>query len=90
MPGRSISAFILAETSFLVGIQFNRLQFTIRHGWVKARQQEQPRGRWIIWADEAELERLRQLHRRPSSYHVRRLWVEERPGSDSPESAAIG
>lgn len=46
----------------------------IRRGWVRARKQER---RWIVWADEAEVERLRRLHRLPRGYHTRRLWVEE-------------
>lgn len=53
-----------------------------RRGWVKARQlQQQPR-RWVAWADEAELERLRQLHELPRGYHTRRLWFEPEGGSD--------
>ncbi len=53
-----------------------------RRGWVKARQlQQQPR-RWVVWADEAELERLRQLHELPRGYHTRRLWFEPEGGSE--------
>ncbi len=47
----------------------------IGRGWVKARQQ-QPR-RWIIWANEAEVECLHQRHQRPSGYYTRRIWVGE-------------
>jgi DNA invertase Pin-like site-specific DNA recombinase len=49
----------------------------IRRGWVTGRQQAEPPQRWILWADEAELERLRERHRRPTSYYTRRQWVEE-------------
>lgn len=33
----------------------------IRRGWVHARQLPGPQGRWIVWADEEEQERLRRL-----------------------------
>ncbi len=49
----------------------------IRRGWVKARQEEHPPKRWIIWADGPEVERIRRLHQRPAGYHTRRLWIDE-------------
>jgi hypothetical protein len=48
----------------------------IRRGWVAAHQQEQPPHRWILWADPAEVERLRERHQRPPGYYTRRRWVE--------------
>src|SRR5262249_57668143 len=36
----------------------------IQRGQVRARQEEQGLHRWIVWADPAEMERLRQYHRR--------------------------
>jgi len=33
----------------------------LRRGWVHARQLSGPQGRWILWADSDELERLRRL-----------------------------
>ena len=56
------------------------LHHWIRRGWVQARQQAEPPRRWIVWADAAEVEWLRQLHQRPAGYHTRRLWVEDRDG----------
>jgi DNA invertase Pin-like site-specific DNA recombinase len=48
-----------------------------RRGWVKARQQPEPQRRWIVWADEEELKRLRGLRALPNGYHVRKkLWIE--------------
>jgi DNA invertase Pin-like site-specific DNA recombinase len=49
----------------------------IKRGWVKARQQENPPRRWIIWADGMEIEQLRERHQRPNGYYTRRLWVDE-------------
>ncbi len=37
-------------------------------GWVNGRRLPGPRGRWILWADESEVERLRQLRQ------TRRRW----------------
>jgi hypothetical protein len=51
----------------------------IQRGWVRARQEQEPRprGRWIVWADEKELKRLRGLRALPKGYHVReKLWVQ--------------
>lgn len=46
----------------------------IRRGWAKARPQGK---RWIVWADGAEITRLRERHQRPLGYYTRRRWVEE-------------
>jgi DNA invertase Pin-like site-specific DNA recombinase len=48
----------------------------IRRGWVTAHQQEQPPYRWILWADPAEVARLRERHQRPPGDYTRRRWVE--------------
>jgi DNA invertase Pin-like site-specific DNA recombinase len=39
-----------------------------RVGWVHGRKQEEPRGRWILWADADELGRLRQLRACPRTW----------------------
>ena len=40
----------------------------LRRGWVHGRQLPVAGGRWIIWADPDELERLRRLHKCPRSW----------------------
>jgi len=40
----------------------------VRRGWVHARQLPVAGGRWILWADADELDRLRRLHRCPRSW----------------------
>ena len=47
-----------------------------RRGGVRARQQEGTH-RWIIWADDAERERLREHHQQPHGDAVRQQWVAE-------------
>jgi hypothetical protein len=46
-------------------------------GWVKARQYENRKKRWVIWADSKEIERLRQLRIEPIGSRLRRRWFEK-------------
>ena len=48
----------------------------LRRGWVHARQLPGVCGRWIVWADEDELDRLRRLRARSRS------WSEDPPSED--------
>ncbi len=48
----------------------------IRRGWVRARQEQGRQRRWVVWANEVEVERLRRLRSLPAGHHVRRkLWA---------------
>jgi DNA invertase Pin-like site-specific DNA recombinase len=67
----------LTDLAHAIGMPPVTLFTWIRRGWVTGRQQADSPRRWILWADEAELERLRERHRRPTSYYTRRQWVEE-------------
>jgi DNA invertase Pin-like site-specific DNA recombinase len=51
----------------------------IRRGWVRARRQEQPSPRWVIWADATELERLRERRQRPLGAAARQHWLAAHP-----------
>jgi Recombinase zinc beta ribbon domain len=51
----------------------------IRRGWVRARRQEQPSPRWVIWADAAELKRLRERRQRPLGADARQHWLAAHP-----------
>ena len=51
----------------------------VRRGWVKARQHSIPPKHWIIWADEAELERLKTHRQRPISEILQQRWKGEVP-----------
>lgn len=48
----------------------------IREGWVKAEQQEHPPRQWIIWADETEIERLKQLRTKSTGQHNHQHFLE--------------
>ena len=47
----------------------------IRRGWVEVRRQESS-GRWIVRADEVEVERLRRLRSLPMGHHDHNRWLE--------------
>jgi DNA invertase Pin-like site-specific DNA recombinase len=51
----------------------------VRRGWVKARQQSEFPRHWIIWADEAELERLKTHRQQPPGEILRQRWQGEVP-----------
>jgi DNA invertase Pin-like site-specific DNA recombinase len=48
----------------------------IQAGWVKAHQQEPPRRQWVIWADDAEIERLKQLRTQSTGQHNHQRFME--------------
>jgi len=52
------------------------LETWIRRGRVRAHQRDEPRRRWVIWADAAELARLRGLRERSVADEARRRWTE--------------
>jgi DNA invertase Pin-like site-specific DNA recombinase len=54
----------------------------VKRGWVKAYRQETT-GYWIVWADEAEIEKLRQRRARPAGYYSRKLWLHSAPPEET-------
>jgi hypothetical protein len=69
----------LVDLARALGMPPTTLRTWADRGWVTARQQPQPPRRWVIWADEAELQQLRQRRGRPAGYYTRRRWVQEEP-----------
>lgn len=61
-------------------ISRSRLYNWIQRDWVRARQLDDRGHRWVIWADAAEMERLRQLQQRSTAEEARRRWRDE-PGT---------
>ncbi|MEL6385037.1 MAG: recombinase family protein [Cyanobacteria bacterium J06626_18] len=51
----------------------------VRRRWVRARQEPQYPHHWIIWADEAELNRLRQHRQQPIGNVLRQRWKGQVP-----------
>lgn len=65
-----------AELVRMLGIPRGSLHHWIRQGLVRARQLDEPLHRWVVWADEAEQERLRQYHQRAIGDDFRHRWTE--------------
>ena len=72
----------LGELAGRVQMPKQTLYTWIRRGWVSSRQLQDHARRWVVWADEAELERLRRLHELPRGYHTHRKWIELQGGDD--------
>ncbi|WP_018638028.1 recombinase family protein [Parafrankia elaeagni] len=66
-----------------IGMPAATLYTWIRRGWATGRQDSRPPYRWIITADQAEIERLRALHQLPAGYHNRRRWTDD-PAEEQP------
>jgi hypothetical protein len=69
----------LAELAQTLGMPPVTLYNWIKRGWARARQDTPAPHRWIVWADDAEVARLRQHAQRPAGYYTRRLWVGDEP-----------
>jgi hypothetical protein len=78
----------VAELAQVLGMPLATLQGWIRRGWVRGWQQAQPPRRWVVWADEAEIARLRERHQRPAGHYTRRLWVDEAQDRADVEAAS--
>lgn len=79
-PGRC--EWWLAELAHMLGMPPVTLYHWLRRGWLTARQEQHQPRRWIVWADAAEVARLRALHHRPAGYATRRRWVNEEAEGD--------
>ncbi|QUY40343.1 recombinase family protein [Acaryochloris marina] len=51
----------------------------LRRGWVKARQQSEHSRCWIVWADQAEVDRLKRYRQSPVGETLRQRWKGEVP-----------
>jgi hypothetical protein len=63
----------LSDLQRLVGIPKSTLHAWRQRGWLQARWHT-PTQRWVVWADTAELERLKQRHALPAGYYSRQQW----------------
>jgi len=66
-----------------IGMPAVTLYLWAYRGWLRARRQEQPPRRWIVWADAKEVERLRQRCQHPAGYYTRQRWVAEEANTGS-------
>jgi DNA invertase Pin-like site-specific DNA recombinase len=66
----------LAALAREIGMPAATLFGWLKRGWITGRQDTRAPYRWIITADSAEVERLRELHQLPAGYHTRRRWTD--------------
>jgi hypothetical protein len=50
-----------ADLAARLGMSLDALRRWMRVGWVHARKLSDPRGRWTVWADAEELDRMERL-----------------------------
>jgi Recombinase zinc beta ribbon domain/Recombinase len=74
----------LATLAREIGMPAPTLFGWLQRGWATGQQDTRPPYRWIITADQAEVERLRALHQLPAGYHNRRRWA----GISTPASSS--
>ncbi len=67
----------LADLAHMISMPPVTLYNWIQRGWVRARQADPPPHRWILWADAAAIEHLRERAQRPAGYYTRRLWIND-------------
>ena len=61
-----------------IGMPDSTVYGWLKQGWLKGRKQESPPYRWIVYADEAEIERLKQGRQLPLSDRIRQQWLGEK------------
>jgi hypothetical protein len=66
----------LPELARQIGMPVVTLYGWLQRGWVKGRHHTQGSRRCIVWADAAEVERLRQRHQQPSADKIRARWLD--------------
>jgi DNA invertase Pin-like site-specific DNA recombinase len=75
-----------ADVSQTLGLPKSTLEHWVRRGWVRGRQEPDGLRRWIVWADAAELARLRAYRQRPISAELRQRWLDWKEMADDPGS----
>jgi DNA invertase Pin-like site-specific DNA recombinase len=58
----------LTDLALELGMPTPTVHCWLRHGWISARKLVGAGGRWILWADEEELDRLRRLRASPRGW----------------------
>src|SRR5262249_29541842 len=77
------------ELASQLAVSHNSLCYWIEHGLVRARKESGGWHRWIVWADAAELERLRACRHRDVAAEHRCRWTAVYTGTDHPKGTAL-
>jgi DNA invertase Pin-like site-specific DNA recombinase len=79
----------LRELAQAVDMPHITLYNWVCRGWVTARREEPPPQRWILWADAAEVARLRERHRRSLSEEAHDRWCAQPPVTTADPSSTL-
>jgi DNA invertase Pin-like site-specific DNA recombinase len=71
----------LRQLAQAIGMPEVTLYNWLYRGWVMARREEEAPHRWIIWADDAEVARLRQRHQRSLGDEAHHRWCAKTPNT---------
>ena len=74
----------LPDLAAELGMPTPTLYAWVKRGWVNAWQRSERPKHWIIWADKAELERLKRHRQYPTGEILRQRWHGEIPGITTP------
>jgi len=84
------SQWWLATLAREIGMPPATLSGWLKRGWITGRQDTRPPYRWIITADQAEVECLRALHQLPAGYHNQRRWTDADTSTSSSQHKEPG
>jgi hypothetical protein len=79
-PALHVHEWWLADLEGEVGVVNSTLHQWRKRGWLQARWHAQSK-RWVVWADGAELERLKQRRALPAGYESRKRWLDAQSAS---------
>lgn len=65
----------IPELARQIGMPDSTVYGWLKQGWIKGHKQEEPPYRWIIYADEAEIERLKNCRQLPFGERMRQKWL---------------
>jgi DNA invertase Pin-like site-specific DNA recombinase len=80
-PGLGAHEWGLRELAQAIDMPHITLYNWVCRGWVTARREPTPPRRWILWADAAEVARLREHHRRSLSEEGHQRWCAQPPAT---------
>jgi hypothetical protein len=75
----------LSDLARAVGVSHSTLQRWRQCGWRQARWHAHSK-RWVAWADETELQRLKQRGALPSGYKSHHMWLDAQPAQPTASS----
>jgi DNA invertase Pin-like site-specific DNA recombinase len=68
----------LSDLARAVGVSHSTLHRWRQYAWLQARWHPHSK-RWVAWADEAELQRLKQRRALPTGYESHHMWLDAQP-----------